>query len=467
MSQNINQYPIPNLAIKLAIDANDMTLVSDERNYNEEVVFSPYLIAQTYGNKLPFYFDINNDLSVQPLVLEYKTYNFDNVFVSLNYYNPDNIDLSCLTGNTSCDIGLTGIDNGLVTGMTGQSITFTNGINDFTKFDRLSFDRRLKMFQVTGYTSSNVRFSGFNQTILYEVVSKTGSTGNYHELYGGFYQGFYKLFGYDYDIFPERMNKGWSVEMLLKPRLVNEYTPSSGETTLNEIYPDNKDIFFYFGTRAENKFYHYADGHPRCLTGYTRVTSNVTGLSTCACCDSSVVNSRCIYVYPPRPSIADCNGCVTCGWEYKTHDCPIITPTPTPTPEPTPTPAPEPTATPTPVPTPTPIPTPEPTHMMTQSETHTFTLWETNTRGDTPVSNFFTMRLGFALGGSGSESLASSSSEGNGSLCSGLDSGIGSGLTLTALERVDLTCTLTFLPETRSSCSLRSASKRASSSALF
>jgi len=339
VSQNINQYPRPNWGIKLAIDASDMTLVNDERNYNEEVVFSPYLIAQTYGNRLPFSFDTNNSDSVQPLDLSYKQYDFDNVFVSTNYYNPDNIDLSCLTANTSCDIGLTGIDNGLVTDMTGQTITFTNGINDFTKFDRLSFDRRLKMFQVTGYTSSNVRFSGFDKTILYEVVSKNDSVGYYHELYGGFYQGFYKLFGYDYEIFPERMNKGWSVEMLLKPRLTNEYGPSSGETTLNEIYPENKDIFFYFGTRAENKFYHYADGHPRCLTGYNRVTSEVTGLTTCACCDNSVVNSRCIYVYPPRPTDKDCNGCITCGWEYKIHDCPVVTPTPTPTPTPSPTPS--------------------------------------------------------------------------------------------------------------------------------
>jgi hypothetical protein len=339
VSQNINQYPRPNWGIKLAIDASDMSLVSDERNFNEEVVFSPYLIAQTYGNRLPFSFNTNNVLSVQPLSLLYKQYNFNNIFVSTNYYNPDNIDLSCLTANTSCDIGLTGIDNGLVTGMTGQTITFTNGINDFTKFNRLSFDRRLKMFQVTGYTSSNVRFSGFNKTILYEVVSKNDSVGYYHELYGGFYQGFYKLFGYDYEIFPERMNKGWSVEMLLKPRLTNEYTPLSDETTLNEIYPNNKDIFFYFGTRAENKFYHYADGHPRCLTGYTRVTSEVTGLTTCACCNNSVVNSRCIYVYPPRPTDADCNGCITCGWEYKIHDCPIVTPTPTPTPTPTATPS--------------------------------------------------------------------------------------------------------------------------------
>jgi hypothetical protein len=339
VGQNINQYPRPNWGVKLSLDSNDMSLVSDERGFNEEVVFSPYLIAQTYGNRLPFYFDINDGNSVQPKSLIYKEYNFNNIFVSKNYYNPDNVDLSCLTANTSCDIELTGIDNGLVSGMTGQSITFTNGINDFTKFDRLSYDRRFKMFQVTGYTSSNLRFSGFDKTILYEVVSKTGATGSYHELYGGFYQGFYRLFGYDYEIFPERMNKGWSVEMLLKPRLINEYSPSSGETTLNVIYPNNKDMFFYFGARAENKFYHYADGHPRCLTGYTRITSEATGVTTCSCCDNSVVNSRCIYVYPPRPTNEDCNGCITCGWEYKTHDCPVVTPTPTPTPTPSPTPS--------------------------------------------------------------------------------------------------------------------------------
>ena len=98
----------------------------------------------------------------------------------------------------------------------------------------------------------------FLTCVLYEVVSKYSPyEGRYHELYGGFYQGFYKLFGYDYEIFPERMNRGWSVEMLLKPRLVNEYIPTSGETTLNKIYPQNKNIFFYLGARAENKFYHH------------------------------------------------------------------------------------------------------------------------------------------------------------------------------------------------------------------
>jgi hypothetical protein len=353
--QNINQYVKPNWSLKLNLESNDMSLTSDERDFNQEVVFSPYLIAQTYGNKLPVYFDINNDESVQPLDLIYKEYNPNNIFVSQNYYNGDNLDLTCFTAQTSCDIGLTGTDNGLVENIKGDEIYFTNGFFDESlKFERLYFDRRLKMFQVTGYTDSpNVRFSGFDKTVLYEVVSKEDSVGKYHELYGGFYQGFYKLFGYDYEILPERMNKGWTVEMLLKPRLINEFTPSSGETTLNELYPENKNMFFYFGTRAENKYYHHADGTPNCfVSGYTRVTTPLYGcLQTCACCNVNVTNSRCIFVYPPRSvdNLHDphanygcdkCKGvpdakiscgcscydphCTTCGWECQTHTCELL-----------------------------------------------------------------------------------------------------------------------------------------------
>ena len=400
-SQNINQYVYPNLFPQLSLESYDMSLTSDERDFNQEVVFSPYLIAQTYGNRLPFYFDINNTNSAQNLTLNYKEYNRNNIFVSENYYNPDNIDFSCVTSGQSCDIGLTGIDNGLVTGMTAETITFTNGLlPDSLKFDRMSFDRRLKLFQVTGNTSDpNIRFSGFSDRVLYEVVSKFSPfEGRYHELYGGFYQGFYRLFGYDYEIFPERMNKGWTVEMILKPRLVNEYEPTEGETTLNKIYPNNKNTFFYFGGRAENKFYHHADGTQECYTGYTRVTSGLTTLETCACCNTSVTNSRCIYVYPPRsangvhdPHVnygcdlcggnkekqtncgCDCNStaCETCGWECQTHICP--TPSPTPTQSVTPTPSPTsgllPTITPTPSQTTGLTPTPSPTPGLTPTQT--------------------------------------------------------------------------------------------------
>jgi hypothetical protein len=355
--QNINQYVYPKLRLNIVNDCEDMSLASDEVDYNQEVVFSPYLIAQTYGDKLPISIDISNTNTAQNLTLTYKNYNYNNVFVSQNYYNPENKDLSCFSSSTACDIGLTGIDNGLVTSMNGENIYFTNGLfDDIVKFDRTYFDRRFKMFQVTGYTSQNERFSGLPDTTLYEVVSKIGPVGKYHELYGGFYQGFYKLFGYDYDIMPERMNKGWSIEMILKPRLVNEYTPGPGETTLNLMYPQNKDTFFYFGTRAENKFYHHADGTPNCFTGYTRVTNGLEEcIETCACCNTGITNSRCVYVYPPRSKDNQhdphlnygcnlCGGiqekqltcgcscgeqsCETCGWECFDHTClSEITPT--------------------------------------------------------------------------------------------------------------------------------------------
>ena len=381
--QNINQYAYPKLKISFALDASDMSISSDEVDYNQEVVFSPYLIAQTYGNRLPVYYDLNSSNTTQNLTLTYGQYDYRNLVVSENYYNPDNLDLTCFSAQSACDIGLVGMDNGLVTSLVGQTITFTNGLfNQTEKFQRTYFDRRMKMFQVTGYTSQYNRFSGIPENTLYEIESTVDpNVGKYHKLYGGFYQGFYKLFGYDYEALPERTNKGWSVEMVLKPRIINDRIPSLGNTTLNEIYPENKNTFFYLGTRAENKFYHHADGHPKCFTGYTRVTSGLTDcLVTCACCNTGVTNSRCIFVYPPRSVDGihdyhinygcdvckeqkrycgcDCGEepCGTCGWECKTHPCALITGvTPTPMPivpllckpcQPTPTPTPTPTLSP-------------------------------------------------------------------------------------------------------------------------
>ncbi len=118
----------------------------------------------------------------------------------------------------------------------------------------------------------------------YNIVSYTANTiGTYHELYGGFYQGFYKLFGYPYEVLPTRYPKGWTVEMTLKPRFTDAYIPPVGATTLNDYYPDNSGIFFYMGTRAENKYWHHAAGQNPTDSGYTRVTESLTGLSSCMC----------------------------------------------------------------------------------------------------------------------------------------------------------------------------------------
>ena len=366
--QNINQYNYPKLKLQVIYDGQDMSLASDEVDYNQEVIFSPYLIGYQDGKKLPVNLNLNSPLTTQNISLNYGVYDPKNVIVSETFYDPEDLDLNCFKADSLCDVGLTGIDNGLVKNIKGDILQYTNGLfNDSQKFDRLSYDRRMKFIQPTTNVPDNHKFSGVPLYTTYQMVTKTAPTiGRYVELYGGFYQGFYKLFGYDYDILPERMSKGWTVEMLLKPRFVDEYTPPPGYTTLNQIYPNNKNTFFYMGSRAENKYYHYADGSPKCDTGYTRVTSGLTCEETCACCDYEVKNSRCIYVYPPRPigGVYDphvnygcdvCGGnqelkltcgcgcnqdpCLTCGWMCFSHDCKnIIVPTPTPTPTPSPTP---------------------------------------------------------------------------------------------------------------------------------
>jgi hypothetical protein len=142
--QNINQYNRPNNQLKFVLESNDMSLTNDEKDFKEEVVFSPYLIAQTYGPKLPIYFDINDTESVQDLTLNYGEYNVNNIFISQNYYSMDNEDFSCYSASSSCDIGLTGIDNGLVDKMTGETIYFTQGLfENSVKFDRYYYQNCL------------------------------------------------------------------------------------------------------------------------------------------------------------------------------------------------------------------------------------------------------------------------------------------------------------------------------------
>jgi hypothetical protein len=320
--QNIREYNYKKWFLRPAGQNLDVNLASDERDYNEEVVFSPNLIAQNDGNRLPIYFDLNNSGSSQLFVLNYGIYNSANTLVSLNYYNPNDENLDMFTASTLCDIGLTAIDNGLVDIMSGESISFTMGLlDDVDKFNRYSFDRRFKMFQVTGYTDPpNERFSGNTDRTVYEIVSKTNSQiGTYNQLYGGFYQGFFKLFGYDYETFPNRVNKGWSVEMIIRPRLSDEFGPESGETTLNLVYPENKNTFFYFGARGENKFYHHASGSPASDSGYTRVTQALEGiLKTCACDNTGVTNSRCIEVYNPIEYTVEHNIDCNCGCNNNT-----------------------------------------------------------------------------------------------------------------------------------------------------
>lgn len=166
----------------------------------------------------------------------------ENGLVSMNGYSYE--DGYC-SGVTLNDIGLTGIDNGLVL---YDKYTISN--KDFYKILTESThtiedgDMRFHVRPVSGNTCV------YNYP--FEMV-ESGST-RYAALSGGFYQGFFKLHGFDYEVLPSKLYDTWHVEIVLRPM---DYEEEG--CTLNKIHPDNKGIFFYMGTRAENKFAQFYD----------------------------------------------------------------------------------------------------------------------------------------------------------------------------------------------------------------
>ena len=193
--QNIREYNFKKWYLRPVGQMLDINLASDERDYNEEVIFSTKLIGQDDGNRLPIYFDLNNTGSSQQITINYGDYISANTLVSLNYYNPNNENLNCLTSSTLCDIGLTGIDNGLVPEMTGETINFTMGLyTGTTKWDRYYFDRRFKMIGVTSYTQTPL-------SITLDVSIDPGSVVTVYNLYANselindFTINFYAVYG--------------------------------------------------------------------------------------------------------------------------------------------------------------------------------------------------------------------------------------------------------------------------------
>lgn len=134
------------------------------------------------------------------------------------------------------DIGFTGMDNGLIK-FNKDTITGQEFLDLLTLSDMIipEGDMRLHMDFVSGNTK---QFS-------YDVCEYPDCIG----FKGGFLQGFYKLEGFGYQILPNRLNNDFVFEFVLRPR---DYITKSN--TLNNFYPENKGIFFYMGTRAENKF---------------------------------------------------------------------------------------------------------------------------------------------------------------------------------------------------------------------
>ena len=276
--QSINSYNSKRFKVKLdTSEYFDITLASDERDYDSEVVFSDKVIAYDDGNRLPINFDLTQSGTTTKPNLYWNVSNTANTFTSLNYYNPNNVDLSCYTGFTGiCDAGLTMIDVGMFDKISGDTLYYSMGVFPSKTHDPLYHDRRMKLHPVNTFAKNpNQRFTGKTKETVYNIVNKIDSSvGYYQELYGGFFQGFYKLHGYDYEIFPERVNKGWSMETLIKPRQYDEYELSDNQEYLNDVYSGNSGTFFFLGTRSENKFYHKATGIPVIYNGLFICGSN-------------------------------------------------------------------------------------------------------------------------------------------------------------------------------------------------
>ena len=140
------------------------------------------------------------------------------------------------------DIGMTGVDNGFIK-FNKYTISNKEFLDIFfnSKYHIESGDTRFFMTPVTGNT----------QLYKYPMYLVNDNGEKYISFKGGFYQGFTKLEGFDYQILPTNYNKEYLFHFELRPR--SDYQIESG--TVNETHMDNSGIFFFMGTRAENKFW--------------------------------------------------------------------------------------------------------------------------------------------------------------------------------------------------------------------
>jgi hypothetical protein len=149
---------------------------------------------------------------------------------------------------TLYNIGYTGVDNGLIRYRKDRiSNEQFLKIYSESKFDIHQYDKTLRLHQVSG------------NTLQYEYPTEIKN--GVIKLNGGFYQGFFETQCNKYKVLPNTIDSDWHLEFILK----KEDFIKESDKTLNDKYPENKGIFFYIGTRAENKWiYLYDDSEDEC-----------------------------------------------------------------------------------------------------------------------------------------------------------------------------------------------------------
>lgn len=184
--------------------------------------------------------DLGDGVDPNPLCLvSYIDTDFDEC-ISGNTLNglPDYLyDKACSFGLDLNNIGLTGVDNGQIRYIKDR-ITNKEFYNIYTNsnYHLDADDLQLHLHAVGG------------NTLLYDYPTSFNNDGTI-KLNGGFYQGFFRS-GKQYSILPSSIQNQWNLEFVIKKE---NYAPESTKT-LNDKYPNNKGIFFYIGTRAQNKW---------------------------------------------------------------------------------------------------------------------------------------------------------------------------------------------------------------------
>jgi hypothetical protein len=264
--------------------------MSNIRNYNftgidyrvsNSEYYDFYLNTDGYRSNNLLQGDFDNedfdseDWLTTPLKAEFDLISMFN----FNYYYSESVpqitniqpwDGAIVSGLTASTYGLTGLDNGdisyeplldnfshdvLLSALTGTTLVVPSGSTNMV------------LHKVTGYTGQYV--------YPIQQILSNDNIGNYARFCGGFYQGYYKLDGFDYDVLPNRYQKGFTLETCL--RKSDSVCSGTTGTTLNDLYPNNKGFFYYIGTRAENKFWNIFTGNTSsdCTSGSTEFCMDV------------------------------------------------------------------------------------------------------------------------------------------------------------------------------------------------
>ena len=179
---------------------------------------------------LSTYIDISDDECVW----------FDDIYSKSKYVWENAINTNTLSFNS---FGYTSVDNGR-TFYQKDRITNREFFEIFTNttYKPQEDDLRLTLSKVKG---NHQLYDYTNDIMFWEDKFQVA------KLNGGWYQGFFCANnGTQYKTLPTNIGNGWNLEFVL-----NKEDFENPNRTMNDIYPENKGIFFYIGTRAENKWW--------------------------------------------------------------------------------------------------------------------------------------------------------------------------------------------------------------------